>query len=155
MKKYSIKSWLAESIQDGAEKPFFRLAKEDIKSISGANINKDKKVLCISFKHNDGRDMKLKVKDRMFHDWRKKQDDKSGLAKKFLFWFLENSKPKESQLMSEIVDDYNNIIGDDDMPKNGNNTMVGMSTTDSDTAVYQTRAKAKSISSWGIGFITW
>jgi len=157
MKKRSVKSWLFENIINESEQPFYRLAPTDVKSIANATLNSNKKVFSLSFTTNDGRDMKLKVKDKLFYDWSKKQPDNndSDTIKEFLFWFLNNSKPREDKMIAEIVDEYNNLIGDEDLPKDVDNRMIGLSSVDSDIASYQTRTKSKNYNSWGLGFITW
>lgn len=151
MKNLSIKSWLMENL-DLSEKPDFK----DVESLNGVVINPTTGTMSIAFKTKLGKDIKFKIKDDIFYWWIQKQKDvKDAHIIGFLKWYL-NSAQSRDNLISEIVDDYNNIIGDDDMPKNANNSLIGLSSTDSDVALYQTAAKPlKNYNSWGLGFITW
>jgi hypothetical protein len=58
--------------------------------------------------------------------------------------------------MSEIVDEYNGLIGDEDLPKDSSQ-MIGLSSKDSSQALYQIRAKGWNNFNTGAisGFISW
>ena len=74
----------------------------------------------------------------------------------FVKFFLENHQATENKMMSEIVDEYNGLIGDEDLPKDSGR-MIGLSSKDSTQATYQTRARGwNNFNSGAIsGFICW
>ena len=72
---------------------------------------------------------------------------------------MEKSKPEDElgqDTLDEIVDEYGDIMSDDDMPNNANDSMVGKSKFDSEKAIKQTIAKSKRYyGDLGLGVVTW
>lgn len=159
MKKYSVKNWLSNIIleSEGRKEGIPNISPENIGSISNVQIKPEKGVIVIEFITKDGKNIKFKTKDNNFYKWlNSSQENVENKILGFVTWFLNNHKPSESKVMSEIVDDYNGLIGDEDMPKDSTR-MVGLSTKDSTQATYQTRAKGWNNFNTGAvsGFISW
>jgi len=153
MEKLSIKSWITKII---SESTIPNISPDNVGFVSTFNIKPERGSITIHFVTKDERLLQLTTKDSLFYKWiREKSKDENDIALKFVSWFLANSKKNEDKVLSEIIDDYNNLIGNDDLPKDIDNRMIGLSTTDSDTATYQTRVKPLSRNSWGVGFVTW
>ena len=153
MEKLSIKSWITKII---SESTIPNISPDNVGFVSTFNIKPERGSITIHFVTKDERLLQLTTKDSLFYKWiREKSKDENDIALKFVSWFLANSKKNEDKVLSEIIDDYNNLIGNDDLPKDIDNRMIGLSTTDSDTATYQTRVKPRSRNSWGVGFVTW
>ena len=58
--------------------------------------------------------------------------------------------------MSEIVNEFGDLIGDEDMPNNSTNSMVGKSKFGTDKAIRQTVPKIKTYdANLGHGIVTW
>jgi hypothetical protein len=158
MKKLSVKDWITNiisesDVQSGAP----NISPDNVDFVSNIVFKLQKGSVVIYFVTKDKRLLQLTTKDTTFYKWiKEKSENEENVPVEFVTWFLKNSKPREDKMLSEIVDDYNNLIGDDDLPKDIDNRMIGLSSTDSDTAVYQMRAKPmKNYASWGLGFVTW
>jgi hypothetical protein len=120
-------------------------------------IKPDKGVIVIGFITKDGKNAELKTKDNNFYKWLKVNNKNDGNPSlEFLTWFLEKHNPSENKIMSEIVDEYNGLIGDEDLPADSSR-MIGLSSKDSTQATYQTRAKGWNNFNTGAisGFISW
>lgn len=154
MEKLSIKNWITNII---SESTVPNISPDNVDFVSTFSINPQKGSVNINFVTKDGKLLKLTTKESLFYRWiKEKSKDENEMATKFVSWFLAHSKKNEDKMLAEIIDDYNNLIGDDDLPKDVDNRMIGLSTTDSDVAAYQTRARpSKNYNSWGIGFISW
>lgn len=156
MKKLSVKQWLLNTLNE-SEEPFYRLASTDVKSASNAEVNPEKKIVSIAFVTNDDTNRTLKVQDKVFKTWNRlnKEVDPASASKQFLMWFLDKSKPMDNML-SEVVDEFNTLIGNDDMPTNADNRMIGMTSKDSSGIVHQIMAKPQARNyNWGLGYVTW
>jgi len=158
MKKLSVKDWITNIISESevkSEAP--NISPDNVDFVSNVIFKPQKGSIVIHFVTKDKKLLQLTTKDTTFYKWiKEKSENEENVPVEFVTWFLKNSKPREDKMLSEIVDDYNNLIGDDDLPKNIDNRMIGLSSTDSDTAVYQMRAKPmKNYASWGLGFVTW
>jgi hypothetical protein len=159
MKKLSVKSWLintlSESEDKNVEKPKF--SPDNVGSISTVQIKPERGIIIIDFITKDKRNAKLKTKDNNFYNWLNKNQESTGnRILNFLIWFLKSHQPSENKVMSEIVDEYNGLIGDEDMPRDSER-MIGLSSKDSTQAVYQTRAKGWNNFNTGAisGFVSW
>ena len=160
MKKPSVKDWIINIISESennsdTSKP--NISSDNVDFVSNVIFKPQKGSIIIHFVTKDKRLLQLTTKDSAFYNWiKEKSKSEENVPLEFVTWFLGNSKPREDKMLSEIVDDYNNLIGDDDLPKDIDNRMIGLSSTDSDTAVYQMRSKpSKNYASWGLGFVTW
>jgi hypothetical protein len=155
--KQLLRNLLFESFQERNE-DFFYLAPDIIGSVANANMNIGKNKFVIDFTTTDGRDMKLSVKNDCVSNWMNNNSENSGMVD-FVKEFISKSKPEEeleTDTLEEIVDEYGDIMSDDDMPNNSNNSMIGKSKFDSDKAIRQTIAKSKRYyGDLGLGVITW
>lgn len=157
-KNLSVKSWfsnvLSESEVKKVETPKF--SSDNVDFISNVTIKPKRGVMVISFVTKDGKSAEFKTKDENFYKWVSlhRKDDNNPLLG-FLKFFLESHQPTE-KIMSEIVDEYNGLIGDEDLPKDSSQ-MIGFSSKDSSQALYQIRAKGWNNFNTGAisGFISW
>lgn len=154
MEKLSIKNWITNIISESTSP---NISPDNVEFVSNVVFNPQKGSIVIHFVTKDDRLLQLTTKDTTFYKWiKEKSKSEENVPLEFTTWFLKNSKPREDKVLSEIIDDYNNLIGDDDLPKDIDNRMIGLSTTDSDQAVYQMRAKPlKNYNNWGLGYVTW
>jgi hypothetical protein len=157
-KKLSVKTWLSKVILESelkqVEKPKF--TSDNVDFVSNVQIKPDRGVIIINFVTKDGKSAQLKAKDNNFYKWissNGKEDETPLIG--FVKFFLDNHQPTE-KIMSEIVDEYNGLIGDEDLPKDSSR-MIGLSSKDSTQATYQTRAKGWNNFNTGAisGFISW
>lgn len=157
MSKLSVKTWLSNIILESEENGIPKFSSDNVSSVSNVQIKPEKGIIIIDFITKDNKVAKFKTKAINFYKWLKTNNKISeNPALGFVVSFLKNNQPAENKIMSEIVDEYNGLIGDEDMPKNSDR-MVGLSTKDSTQATYQTRTKG-----WGnfntgaiSGFISW
>ena len=157
-KKLSVKSWLSniilESEDTGNEIPKF--SPDNISSVSNVQIKPEKGVIIIDFTTKDNRNAQFKTKSINFFKWlRTSQEDDENPTYGFVVWFLKHHQQSVNKVMSELVDEYNGLIGDEDMPKNSDR-MIGLSTKDS-TSDYQSRTKGWDNFNTGAisGFVSW
>lgn len=158
MKKFSVKSWLSnitESVNGTSETP--DVSPENFDYVSDFKIKPAKNVIDIHFVTKDKKELELKIKDSAFKKWMKQnpENGKSQISK-FVLWFLTNHHAHEANMVSEIVDEYNGLIGDEDVPKD-NSQMIGLYSKDSTQASYQTLARPRAQFNTGAisGFISW
>lgn len=153
----SIKKLVEEGIE-GKKEDFFYLAPDMIGSVTNSNMDMSKGIFVIDFRTTDGNPMKLMTKPSCVDNWMKNADKEAGMLD-FVKTFVTKSTVEdemETGQLEEIVDEYGDIIGDDDMPNNSNNSMVGNSKFDSDKTIKQTIAKSKRYyGDLGLGVITW
>jgi hypothetical protein len=156
--KNQIRNVLFEGFNE-REEPFFYLAPDIVGSVAGANMNMDKNVFSVDFMTTDGRNMTLKVKNDSANNWFQKNEGEDFGVYEFVKDFISKSKPEEeleSDTLDEIVDEYGDIMGDDDMPNNANDAMIGKSKFGSEKAIKQTIPKSKRYyGDLGLGVITW
>lgn len=162
-KNLSIKSLIVKTLNENQE-PFYYLAPDIIGSINNANLDIDKKEFTVDFVTTDDKKGRLTTSDDCFYNWvqNNKQDEKDNLVRDFLVFFFDNALPMQDEEVSseenleEIIDDYGNIMSDDDEPNNANNSMIGKSKFDTDKVVKQTAPKSKRYySDYGLGLVSW
>lgn len=158
-KNLSVKNWLSNLISESEiikeEAPKF--TSENVEFVSNAQIKPEKGVLVINFVTKDSKSATLKTKDINFYKWLKSNlGELENPLVNFVKFFLDNHQTSENKMMSEIVDEYNGLIGDEDLPKDSGR-MIGLSSKDSTQATYQTRAKGWNNFNTGAisGFISW
>ena len=153
-----LRNILIEGFNDRNES-FYYLAPDIIGSVANANMDMGKNIFVVDFITTDGRNMSLKVKNDCINKWLNNSQNKNCRILDFLKDFISNSQSEDdlsSDTLEEIVDEYGDIMSDDDMPNNSNNSMVGNSKFDSEKAVKQTIAKSKRYyGDLGLGVITW
>lgn len=157
-KKSQLRTILFESFNDRDEN-FYYLAPDIVGSVASSNMDMDKNIFTIDFITTDGRNMKLKVKNNSINDWMDNSDCENSGIVDFVKEFISSSKSEEEmepETLEEIVDEYGDIMGNDDMPNNSNNSMIGNSKFGSEKAIKQTIAKSKRYyGDLGLGVITW
>lgn len=171
--KLNFKSQILKLINEGSEnKPFFYLAPDIIGSVNNANLDLKNNVFKIGFKTTDERDLSLNVPYKSYEKWLDNNvNNEKNKTLDFVIDFVtcskefednnENKNGNEEQdvELNEIVDEFNNIIGDgdtDDMPSNGNFHSVGKSKFDTEKAVKHTVPKSKRFyGDLGLGVISW
>lgn len=160
--KLSVKTWLSNIISESEDKNIGNKPKfspDNVASVSTVQIKPEKGVMVINFLTKDNINAQFKTKENTFYKWLKTNQfykDSENQIFGFVVWFLKHHQPSENKVMSEIVDEYNGLIGDEDMPRDSER-MIGLSSKDSTQAVYQTRAKGWNNFNTGAigGFISW
>lgn len=153
-----LRSILLEGFND-REESFYYLAPDIVGSVASANMDMDKNIFVIKFITTDGRDMSLRVKNDCINNWMDNSDNQNSNLLDFTKEFIEKSKPEDElsqDTLGEIVDEYGDVMSDDDLPNNANNSMIGKSKFDSEKAIKQTIAKSKRYyGDLGLGIVTW
>ncbi len=157
-KNNRLRNILFESFHDRNES-FYYLAPDIVGSVSNANMDIEKNIFVIDFNTTDGRLLNLKVKNDCFNNWLNQEECENSGVVDFVKHFISNSKSEdelEADTLEEIVDEYGDIMNNDDMPNNSNNSMVGKSKFGSEKAIKQTIAKSKRYyGDLGLGVVTW
>tara|TARA_R110000868_G_scaffold105774_10_gene290460 strand:- start:12472 stop:12954 length:483 start_codon:yes stop_codon:yes gene_type:complete len=153
-----LRNILIESFNDRDES-FYYLAPDIVGSVANANMDVDKDIFIIDFSTTDGRDMNLKVKNDCINNWMGDEVNQNSNIIDFVKEFIQKSKSEDEfseNTLDEIVDEYGDIMPNDDMPNNSNNSMVGKSKFGSEKAIKQTIAKSKRYyGDLGLGVVTW
>lgn len=136
--------------------PFYK----NIKDIDKAFASKKDNYVRIDFKTKDDQDLSIAVEFYPFCKWIKKyHQPEKDIYKDFIDYFVKHSqKVNKSDKLNEIVDDYGNIVPDEDMPNNANNRMIGTNFNYSMSKVYRQsipRHGNMYSGDLGIGIITW
>lgn len=154
-KKLKIRDSIIKMLNENKE-PFFYLAPDIVGSINNANLNAKNNSFRIDFDTKDGRSLSLTVPFKTFSSW--SNDNRYSDARNFVVTFIKQSSPLEDndERLDEIIDEFGNIMGDDDEPNNATNSMIGKSKFDSERAIKQTVPKSKRYyGDLGLGIITW
>lgn len=115
-----------------------------------------KKFLKIIFKNSSGNSMSLYVPIVSFSEWYNSSKPSGNVLHKFIDEFISHPAVEDEKIMSEIVDEFGDLIGDEDTPNNSTNTMVGKSKFGTDKTIRQTVPKIKTYdANLGRGIITW
>lgn len=110
-----------------------------------------KKYIKVTFENSVGKKLNLYVPKSVFTNWMSSAAQKGNALYNFTKQFLS----KGGQI-NEIVDEFGDLIGDEDMGNNSTNTMVGKSKFGTDKAIRQTVSKVKTYdANMGRGIITW
>ncbi|MDG1949234.1 MAG: hypothetical protein P8J32_00215 [bacterium] len=151
----SIKNFLLESMSEW-DQEYNHLSEDTVGGVEYVTFDKGDDYIRIDFLTSFGTKASMVTSFEKFKEWFKSLDgvDKPPY-KKFVKDFLRVSQEKDE--LEEVIDDDGNIMGDDDMPPNTTNTMIGTSNWDLDK-VYQSSIP-KSIRMYsgdmGIGIMTW
>lgn len=153
-KKLKIKNTIINFLKE-SDDSFFYLAPDIIGSINNANLDLGRNTFNVGFKTTDGRNMNLIVPDSTFQKWNEENNDAKTID--FLIYFIKCSNPiNDNKMLDEIVDEYGDLIPDEDMPSNGNFRYVGKSKFDTAKTIKQTIPKSKRYyGDLGLGVITW
>lgn len=153
--KNTIKNFLLESFKDWNSE-YNHISEDTLRGVEYVNFDKDDDYIRIDFSTSFGTAASLVTSYKKFKEWfNSSKQDEPLPYKRFVKDFLKKSSEKKE--LEEIIDDDGNLIGDDDMPPNTGNTMIGTSNWDLDK-VYQSSIP-KSIRMYsgemGVGVITW
>lgn len=125
--------------------------------VKDVDINRDEDYLRVDFSTTYGQPMSMLTKYGRFKGWYEQNRDKyANVFHAYIKEFLQMSK-EEAEPMEEIVDGDGNLYGDDDLPSNSTNSMVGTSVWDLEK-VYRSgfaRSMRRYSGDLGIGIITW
>ncbi len=153
-----LRNILIEGFNDRNES-FYYLAPDIVGSVASANMDIDKNIFVIDFVTTDGRGMNLKVKNDCINSWMNNSENQNSKIIDFVKDFIHTSKSEDElnqDTLDEIVDEYGDIMSNDDMPNNSNDSMVGKSKFGSEKAIKQTIAKSKRYyGDLGLGVVTW
>ncbi len=126
----------------------------DIKDI---DIDRHEDYIRVDFRTTYGKDMSMLAKYGRFKNWYAANKDKfANVFQAFVKEFIEVSDV-QPEVVDEIVDGDGNLYGDEDLPSNSTNTMVGTSVWDMEK-VYRSslpRSSRRYSGDLGIGIITW
>jgi hypothetical protein len=110
-----------------------------------------KKYIKVTFENSTGKKINLYVPKSVFTNWMSSAAKKGSALYNFTKDYLSSG-----QQINEIVDEFGDLIGDNDEGNNSTNTMVGNSKFGSDKTIRQTIAKVKTYdANMGRGIITW
>jgi hypothetical protein len=110
-----------------------------------------KKYIKVTFENSTGKKINLYVPKSVFTNWMSSAAKKGSALYNFTKDYLSSG-----QQINEIVDEFGDLIGDNDEGNNSTNAMVGNSKFGSDKTIRQTIAKVKTYdANMGRGIITW
>jgi hypothetical protein len=89
-----------------------------------------KKYIKVTFENSNGKKLNLYVPKSIFTNWMSSAAQKGSA----LYNFTKDFLSKGGQI-NEIVDEFGDLIGDDDMGNNSTNNMVGKSRFGTDKAI--------------------
>ena len=126
----------------------------DVSEVKSSDVINNK-FLKVNFKNSNGNNLNMYIPVDSFTKWYNTSKPKGDVLSKFVNEFIQTPVEDET-LMNEIVDEFGDIIGDEDKPTNATNTMVGSSKFGSDKAIRQTVAKISTYdNNLGRGIVTW
>lgn len=129
-----------ESISDHANDVVSDIG--DVGSIEKVDFDKQKNKISIKYVTTSNQKVNLIVGYDKFLDWLiDNSDDFGDMFFMFTMEYLKSSEPQEE--LQEIVDEFGDIMGNDDLPNNATNTRVGSSNKDSETVYKQNRKRAR------------
>lgn len=115
-----------------------------------------KKFLKVVFKNSSGQNLCLHIPVASFSTWYDSSKPSGNVLHKFVNEFISNPAVEDEAVMNEIVNEFGDLIGDEDEPNNSTNTMVGKSKFGTDKAIRQTIPKIKTYdANLGHGIVTW
>jgi hypothetical protein len=110
-----------------------------------------RKYIKVTFENSNGKKLNLYVPNSIFTNWMSSVAQKGNVLYNFTKQFLSNNGQ-----INEIIDEFGDLIGNNDMGNNSTNTMVGKSRFGTDKAIRQTISKVKTYDgNMGRGIITW
>lgn len=125
--------------------------------VEDIDIDRGEDYLRVDFKTTYGQPMSILTKYGRFKNWYSNNKEKfANVFQAYVKEFLEISK-EQLESVDEIVDGDGNLYGDEDLPSNSTNSMVGTSVWDLEK-VYRSgysRSMRRYSGDLGIGIITW
>ena len=132
------------------------ISEDTVGSVKHVEFDAEDDFIRIDFSTSFGTEASVVTSFQKFKEWFESNKElKKSPYGKFVKDFIKLSKEKED--LEEIIDDDGNIIGDDDLPPNTTNTMVGTSKWDLDKVYHSVIPKSIRMYSGdlGVGIITW
>ena len=127
----------------------------DISEVKSSDLIKDR-FLKIKFNNSTGNELNLYVPVSSFTNWYNTSKPTGNVMNKFVKEFIQSPDVNDESVINEIVDEFGDIIGDEDEPNNSTNSMVGSSKFGSDKAIRQSVAKISTYdNNLGRGMVTW
>ena len=127
----------------------------DLSNVVSSNLVNNK-FLKIIFKNSNEQNLCLIVPVTAFTGWYDSSKPSGNVLQKFITEFVKSPSVEDDSLINEIVDEFGDLIGDDDMGNNSTNNMVGNSVFGTDKTIRQTVPKIKTYdSNLGRGMVTW
>ena len=149
--RYKIREIIQESLSEQIEEQ----PTVDLSNVVSSELM-HKKFLKIIFKNSLGNNLCLFVPITSFTSWYESNKPVGDVLQKYVTEFLSNPAVEDEQKINEIVNEFGDIIGDEDMGNNSTNTMVGKSKFGTDKAIRQTVPKIKTYdAALGNGILTW
>jgi len=157
----SVKNFILESEKEKDEN-FAYFDKDVIAKILDVDFNSKDDYILISFSTTYGKNFKLASKLSDFKKWlsgnlRSQEIKTPNIFSNYLSNYFEVSKENVEEL-TEIIDDTNEVMPDDDLPANSSNSMVGTTHTMDLEKIFK-RSMPKSVRNYsgnlGLGSVSW
>ena len=149
--RHKIRKMIAESFDAPSEEQ----PAVDLSNVVSSDLTHEK-FLKIIFKNASGQNLCLFIPISSFTNWYESNKPAGNVLHKFVNEFISNPAVEDETLMNEIVNEFGDIIGDEDMGNNSTNSMVGKSKFGTDKAIRQTVPKVKTYdANLGRGIVTW
>jgi len=142
-----------------SENNFLHLSEDVVGDIEDVNYNKDDDYIKIDFTTTYGKSLSFIGQLCDFKKWFSKNQDNAHVFFSFLKDFLSNSKEtEEPEQIQEIIDDFGNIIPNNDLSNNSTNRLVGTGHVMDLEKIYK-RSMPKSVRNYsgnlGMGSVVW
>jgi len=135
---------------------FFYLSEDVIGDVNDVNYNKEDDYIKIDFTTTYGKKLSFIGRLADFKKWFTKNQDNPHVFFSFLKDFFENSE--ETEQIHEIIDDYGNILPNNDLPDNATNRLVGTTHVMDLEKIFK-RSMPKSVRNYsgnlGLGVVVW
>jgi hypothetical protein len=159
----SIKNFLLESAKDKDE-DFAYFDRDVVSKVKDVDFDKKKDYILITFSTTYGKDFKHVSSLIGFQKWldsylKSNGKKDSDVFRNYLMDFFESSKEAEKvEELTEIIDDTNEIMPDEDLPSNSSNRMIGANHTMDLEKIFK-RSMPKSVRNYsgnlGLGTVVW
>ena len=127
----------------------------DVSNIMSSDLMHNK-YLKVVFQNSEGRNLTLFVPVQSFSTWYNTSKPTGNVLNKFVNEFVKSSPVEDEELMKEIVNEFGDLICNEDTPNNSTNSMVGKSKFGTDKTIRQTVARMKNYdANMGRGIVTW
>jgi len=155
----SVKKMLLE-FENANDEKFSFIDSDIIDRIIDVDFNSASNFISIKFNTTYNKKFTLYFPLNKFKEWLSKyiknNSDNNFLS--FLLDFFTNAKEQQEEL-TEIIDDSNEIMQNDDMPSNATNTMVGGADQTMDLEKVFKKSMPKSVRNYsgnlGLGTVVW
>jgi len=155
----SLKNLILES-QSEKDKDFLYIDNGVISKINDIKFNLDENCIIINFSTTYGKVFDFLIHIESFTNWFENNLHHKKSANIFLTFLLDYfiDAKDTSEDLNEIIDDTNEIMINDDLPKNASNTMIGVNQTMDAEKIFK-KSMPKSIRNYsgnlGLGTVVW